>query len=241
MGVGRHRQPESGGQPGLGRCGGEQVVAPHHLIHPRGAVVDHHRQLVRRSAVPVLPDHRAAHHHVLDPPGHLAVPEVGDRHRRPVGPDPQGGRPARPEALGALRLGQVPAGPRVAAGLAVRRRRGLGDLASGAEALVRLPGQSAQRVGVRGGPFGLHQDRRVEVQPQGLQIGPLPLGDAGPDPARVEILVPEQEPSTAGAGEQPGQHGGPQVAEVQVAGRARRVAPARCRATLRVAPALGRA
>ena len=228
MRVGRDRQTETGGQPGLRGCGGEQIVAPHHLVDAGGAVVDHHRELVRRSAVAVLPDQRAAHHHVLDPPGDLPVPQVGDGHRRPVAPDPQGGRPARAETLGSLRLGQVSAGSRITARLAVRGGRRLGDLASGAEALVRLVAQSAQRVVVRGGPLGLDQDRRVEVQSQGLEIGSLPLGHAGSDAARVEILVPEQEPTPTGSGEQPGQHSGPQVAQVQVPGGARRVAPGTC-------------
>ena len=71
---------------------------------------------------------------------------------------------------------------------------------------------------------GLHHRGAVEVQPERGQVGAPAARPRRAAPGGVEVLDPEQEPPAGGAGEQPGQHRRAEVAQVQVAGRAGRVA-----------------
>ena len=61
-------------------------------------------------------------------------------------------------------------------------------------------------------------DGAVPVQADRREVGELTRLGAGPD--AVEVLDADQELAAGGAGEQPREQGGAQVADMQVAGRA---------------------
>lgn len=142
-----------------------------------------------------------------------------------VGPQPDRGWPGG-TAFVALGGGEVAARARVGA----LRRMGCGrrveDLSAGAETLEGAAGvaQVVEDGTVCLEPVGLVDDGRVPVEAQGREIGQLP-GIRTLD-GSVEILHPDQELSAGGPREEPGEHGGPQIADVEVSGGGGRV-PAR--------------
>ena len=141
VGVLRNGQPEQRCQVGLPGTRRQQVVAANHLIDALSGVVDHHREVVGRSAV------TAAQHHVVHDARELAVQAVGDGELADPGPQPQRGRAVRVAASYAFGVGEVAAGAGVGALRSVRRGRSLRDLAAGAVALV---GQTPAREVVDG-------------------------------------------------------------------------------------------
>ena len=159
---------------------------------PRGAVVDDHPRAVRGGAVPVPPDRRAAHHR----PRPARSP--GRRWRSviviaaTVGLDPQGGRPARPERSACSRLGtrsrQVPG-----SGL---DRRASADAASPI-AVVRRTRTFCWVQRLRASANAVDRSDRTRTggsrtKPEAFNTARCGSADTGPDPARVEVLVPEQ-------------------------------------------------
>lgn len=66
----------------------------------------------------------------------------------------------------------------------------------------------------------LRDDVAVPIEAEFREVGQLPVPGALAD--AVEVFDAHEKPSAGGPGEQPRQHGRPQVAEVQVAGRAGR-------------------
>jgi hypothetical protein len=105
----------------------------------------------------------------------------------------------------------------------VGRGRRLGDLAAGAEAFVRQLGESGQRSLVCSHPPGLDDQWLIEVQSQRRQVSTLLLGESGPHSGEIKVLDPQQEAPAGRASKQPRQDRGPQIAQMKLAGRARRV------------------
>ena len=101
----------------------------------------------------------------------------------------------------------------------MRGPRGIGDLRTGAEALVdpALGLQLRDGIQVHGSAVGLADHLAVPVQADGGKIAQLNCLGAGA--GTVQVLYPEDEPAAAAAGEQPGQQRRPQIADVQFAGR----------------------
>jgi hypothetical protein len=152
----------------------------------------------------------------------VAMHQVNDGVLGDMRAQPQGGRPA---GLAATRValvgGQVATGARVGALRRVRCSWGLLDIPSAAEAFVEKAARFKHRD--RGlvalGFTCLPVHLAVPGQPDRRQVIEL----AAPDlwtRAVVEVLDAHQERAARRAGEQPGQHRGAQIADVQVGGRA---------------------
>ena len=216
--VGRLRQPERPREPELARGGVGEVGAAHDLLDALLGVVDDHREVVGERAV-AAPDHEVVDH-ALDP----AQEPVLEPHGSAVRADAQRGRAPRRPLLRELRPAQAQARPGVGAlgQRPVRRTRRLADLGPGAEALVQAAfrAQDPERLLVEPQPLRLHDDLAVPVHAHRGEIGQLPLGQPGPHASRVEVLHPHLEARPRRAREEPREHGGPQVPEVQDPGRA---------------------
>src|SRR5664279_5012918 len=186
-------------------------------------VVNHHRQVV--CGDPVV----ASEHEIVDGPGEGAGQLVGDRPVIDAGPQAQRARPAGSAMRGDVCFGQWPARPRVGAvrgepfgkcRVGVRSGCRLPDFPAGAEALVgqSARGEPGDRILIGTPTLGLVHDRAVPVQTDRRQIGQL--GRVGARDHPVQVFHAHQEPSAAAPGEQPGQQGGAEVADVQVSRRA---------------------
>jgi len=103
----------------------------------------------------------------------------------------------------------------------VWRRRGLSDLAAAAEAFIRSVGERLERPLIRRRSGRLDNGRLIESQAQRRQVGTLLLCEARTYPRAIQILDPQQEPASRRPGEQPGQNGGAEIANMKLAGRAR--------------------
>ena len=107
----------------------------------------------------------------------------------------------------------------------VWRRRGLSDLAAAAEAFIRSVGQRVERLLMRRQSGRLDDGRLIESQSKRRQVGTLLLGEARTYPGAIQILDPQQETASRRPREQPGENGGAEVANMELARRARCVPP----------------
>src|SRR5258706_4186404 len=213
--------------------GGKQVVASQHLGDAHRRVVDEHRELIGEDAV------GAAQHEVADRRLRIELLRAlqlvveGDRAGRDA--QAQGGRASAP-ALRPLRRAQVRAGAGIGRSvvLGTVRRARRSDLRARAETLVDLVAQTCQRGLVEGGALrlaigaapaqivaGPRVGTLVPSQAQPGQLFQLARRQARSDAGPVEVLDAQGESATLRPGPQPGEDGGPRVAEVQLAGRAR--------------------
>ena len=78
---------------------------------------------------------------------------------------------------------------------------------------------------VRSGPLGLAHERTIPVEPQSPKVGELGLLYPRAYTRAVEILDANEEARPGRTGEQPGQEGGAEVAEVKRVGGAGGEAP----------------
>ena len=179
-------------------------------------VVHHDREVVGGDTV------TATNHEVVDDPDVLAVQQIVNRVDDRVGSQPQGGRaPGLAAADLSLGVGEVTTRAGVCALRGVRCTRRLLDIFSAAIAFVQQPtlGQCGHRVVVALRMLRLPLDRPVPGEADRGEIVELSGSDVGVR-AIVEIVDAHQEASARGTGEQPCQHGGSQVADVQVGRRA---------------------
>ena len=218
MSVRRLRVAQQPGEVGLPGRRRQQVVSAHHLIDALRRVVDHHGEVVGGNTV------AATDHEVIDDAGEVAVQQVVDGVHDDVGAQPQCGRPTDLGSPGrAFGLGEVAARPGIGALRSVRRPRSLGDIPSAAITFVQQSAirQIRDRRVVSGRVLGLPLGRLIPRQADRRQIVELAVADVGIG-AVVEIVDANQETTAGRMGEQPRQHGGTQIADVQVGRRARR-------------------
>src|SRR6202040_3635963 len=117
-----------------------------------------------------------------------------------------------------LRAGQVRAGARIPWTLISVRSAGGGDLRAGAEALVDVVSQPAERGFMVRGALGLEDRRSVPVQAQPAQLLELLLGHPRPYAGLVDVLDTEGIPCALLSGPEPGEQGGAGVPKMQLAG-----------------------
>ena len=211
----------------LRRGGRQQVVAADDLLDALIGVVDDDREVVGEGAV------AAAEDDVVDGIGALAVQTVGDRRPRRPRPGGAGRTPHRRPPGGRTRGRKVPARARVEAlgRVAVLGRGRLPDLAPRAEAAVD-PAVALEPVERRARRGPIRADWRTTSPSQSIpsarRSSSWLAANSLADAALVEVLDPHQEPRAGRPREQPGEQRRPQVAEVEVPGRRRRVAPDHC-------------
>ena len=134
-----------------------------------------------------------------------------------------GGRPVCVAPGLALGVGQVAAGAGICPLRGVRRTRCLLDILSAAIAFVQQSafGKRCDGVVVALGVMRLPLGGLIPREADRREVVELACGDVGVG-AVVEIVDPHQEAPAGGTGEQPCQHRGAQVADVQVGRRAGR-------------------
>ena len=111
--------------------------------------------------------------------------------------------------------------PGICALRSVRSTWRLGDILSAAIAFVQQSAvrQLRDRCVVPAECWVCHSAGLVPGEPDGGEVVELAVGDVG-EGAVVEIIDADQESAAGRAGEQPRQHGGAQIADVQVGRRA---------------------
>ena len=134
-----------------------------------------------------------------------------------------GGRPVSAAPGLPFGVGQITAGARIRTLRRMRCARRLRDIPSAAIAFVQqtAAGQFIDDGVVALRMLGLPFGRLVPGQADRREIVELAVGDVGVG-AVVEIFDAHQEATARRAGEQPRQHGGAQVADVQIGRRAGR-------------------
>ena len=207
----------------LPRCGAHKVIAAHDFGDALVRVIDDDGQVVRPHPV------RAPQHHVIDGVDDGAVqgvlgtpfPHVGAQSQR----RPPALRRQRRRPLGPLGLRQIPAGPGVRTGRAVGCPAHFRQLA-----LNVLPGavtgecrQTAQCRVVKRIPLGLPHGLAVPIHADRREVGELLRLELGARPLPIDVLDAHEETPAGRPRTRPRDDGGPQVAQVQVAGRRRRV------------------
>src|SRR5919198_3089943 len=220
--VARRRKPEALRQPQLARGGVEEIRAAYHFADALLGVVDDHRHVVRDRAI-VAPYDEVVDHALL-----LSGDPVAKSDARPAGSHAQRRCAAARAPLGALALGERQAGAGIGPirDVAVGRRGRLADLAARAPALIdqALGVQAVEGLLVELESLRLAHDGAVPVEPQRREVVELLVLEVAADTAGVEILHPHQEARVLAAGEEPGQQGRAEVAEMEGPGRAWRKA-----------------
>ncbi len=212
------RRAEQSREIGLPGRRAQQIVTPDHLVDAGRGVVDDHGQVVRGRPVVATQDE------VVDVAGERTVQRIVDGELRDVGTQPDRRRPGAAPLI-TLGIGQVAAGAGVGALRGVRRGRCVEDLPARAEALesATFRGQSVDHRGVHIAALGLTDHRLGPPDAERCEVGELTL--LGALAHAVEVFHTHEEPSARRAGEQIGEDRGPQISDVQIAGRRRSEAP----------------
>ncbi len=220
MHVLRFRVAQQRGDVRLGGGGVKQVVTAHDLVYKELAIIDDDGEVVGPVTGLSLVEVAAAFEYdVVDGPRVRASVVVAHAPFGHGGAQAQGGEAAfggELKALGfPLLLSEVSAGAGVHSGLDVGCAGCFADVAAGAVAFVDR--QARQGGLVQRPARGLVDHRRVEIQPQRCQVLDLALGRLGGGTLRIDVLDAQVKFTARLAGEQPREHGGAQVSEVQVA------------------------
>ena len=197
----------------------QQIVAAHDLGHALRGVIDHHGKVVRGDAIV------ASQHDVVDQPGSRSVNDIVEHDLFAIGAQPQCWRPSVALSLRTLGASEVTAGPRIRTGWTVRRVRGrfdlLADLAARAETLVDeiACGEVVDRRVIPLEALALANNGTVPVDAERGEVGELRSFGVDARLMTIEVFHPDDEVVAPRSGRQPCDRCGPQIAEVQVAGR----------------------
>ncbi len=222
MDILRRLDAEQRGEVGLARRRREQIIAADYLVDALEGIVDDDGQVICPTGVLAA----AAQDEVIDVAGIGAVEGVVDGESGDVGKQAKGRLTILGCKLGALGralvLGEVAAGARVLAGDGVRGPGGFADVLTRAKALVG--GQLGQGPLIGSIAIVLIDDLAVPVQPERAQVRQLALGRFLGGALFIDVLHAHHKAPPRRSGKKPRQKRRAEVAKVQIARGARRVA-----------------